>query len=84
MNWNSNYYLYTTINNFYRRAMVPNINNENSNVAPLETYIQKTRWNLIIYDDEKLKEVSKDGFTIYKDGNYNIFMEDCIINLATK
>ncbi len=74
MNWNSNYYLYTTINNFYRRAMVPNISNENSNVAPLETYIQKTRWNLIIYDDEKLKEVSKDGFTIYKDGNYNIFI----------
>lgn len=74
MNWNSNYYLYTTINNFYRRAMVPNISNENSNVAPLEIYIQKTRWNLIIYDDEKLKEVSKDGFTIYKDGNYNIFI----------
>lgn len=74
MNWNSNYYLYTTINNFYRRAMVPNISNENSNVAPLETYIQKTRWNLIIYDNEKLKEVSKDGFTIYKDGQYNIFI----------
>ena len=74
MNWNSNYYLYTTINNFYNRAMIPNINKDNPNVAPLENYIQKTRWKLIIYDDEKLKEVSKDGFTIYKDGNYNIFI----------
>lgn len=74
MNWNSNYYLYTTINNFYKRAMIPNINKDNPNVAPLENYIQKTRWKLIIYDDEKLKEVSKDGFTIYKDGNYNIFI----------
>ncbi len=41
MNWNSNYYLYTTINNFYNRAMVPNIYNDYPNVAPLETYVQK-------------------------------------------
>ena len=74
MNWNSNYYLYTTINNFYNRAMVPNIYNDLPNVAPLEKYIQQTKWKLVIYDDEKLKEVSKDGFTIYKDGNYNIFI----------
>lgn len=74
MNWNSNYYLYTTINNFYKRAIIPNINNENPNVTPLETYVQKTRWKLFIYNDEKLKEVSKDGFTIYKDGQYNIFI----------
>lgn len=74
MNWNSNYYLYTTINNFYKRAIIPNISNENPNVTPLETYVQKTRWKLFIYNDEKLKEVSKDGFTIYKDGQYNIFI----------
>lgn len=74
LNWNSNYYLYTTINNFYKRAMIPNIDKDNPEVAPLEKYVQKTRWNLIVYDDEKLKEVSKDGFTIYKDGKYNIFI----------
>lgn len=74
MNWNSNYYLYTTINNFYNRAMIPNICNDYPNVAPLEAYVQKTRWKLFIYDDKKLKEVSKDGFTIYKDGQYNIFI----------
>lgn len=74
MNWNSNYYLYTTINNFYKRAMIPNINEEFQNVAPLETYVQKTDWKVIAYDNEKLREVSKDGFTIYKGGQYNIFI----------
>ena len=74
MNWNSNYYLYTTINNFYNRAMIPNIYNDYPNVAPLEKYIQQTKWKLVIYDDAKLKGVSKDGFTIYKDGQYNIFI----------
>lgn len=74
MNWNSNYYLYTTINNFYNRAMIPNIYNDYPNVAPLETYVQKTDWKVITYDDEKLRKVSKDGFTIYKGGQYNIFI----------
>lgn len=74
MNWDSNYYLYTTINNFYKRAMIPNISDEIPNITPLETYVQKTRWKLFVYDDEKLKEISKDGFTLYKDGRYNIFI----------
>ena len=74
MNWNSNYYLYTTINNFYNRAMIPNIYNDYPNVAPLETYVQKTDWKVITYDDEKLRKVSKDGCSISKGGQYNIFI----------
>lgn len=43
-------------------------------VTPIEDYVYNSDWKIIPYDDFKLIKVSKDGFTVFKDGKYNIFI----------
>lgn len=74
MNWNTAQYLYGKINEFYTKVE-PLISDTHPNVIPVEYYIYKTDWIVIPYKSE-LKNVSEDGFTVYKDGKYNIFMRD--------
>lgn len=75
LNWNSAQYLYDKINNFYKE-LKPLISDTYPHVIPVEYYIYKTDWIVIPYKNE-LKNVSEDGFTVYKDGKYNIFMRNC-------
>ncbi|MFR9278553.1 MAG: ImmA/IrrE family metallo-endopeptidase [Ezakiella coagulans] len=74
MNWNTAQYLYGKIDEFYTK-LEPLISDTYPHVIPVEYYIYKTDWIVIPYKSE-LKGVSEDGFTVYKDGKYNIFMRD--------
>lgn len=74
MNWNTAQYLYGKINEFYKK-LEPLISDMHPHVIPVEYYIYKTNWAIIPYNNE-LSGVSEDGFTVYKDGKYNIFMRN--------
>lgn len=74
MNWNTAGYLYKNIYRFYQKVK-PLMSDTHPFVVPVEFYVYQTDWVVIPYDD-RLKDVSEDGFTVYKDGKYSIFMRD--------
>lgn len=74
MKWNTPEYLYKNIDSFYKKVK-PLMSDLHPYVVPVEFYIYKTDWIVIPYNNE-LSTVSEDGFTVYKDGKYNIFMRD--------
>lgn len=75
MNWNTVKYLYSKTYDFINKVK-PLISENYPFIVPVEFYVYKTNWKVIPYDDKKLIEVSKDGFTVLKDGTYNIFIRN--------
>ena len=74
MQWDTPEYLSKNIDSFYKEVK-PLISDLHPYVVPVEFYIYQTDWTVIPYNNE-LSTVSEDGFTVYKDGKYNIFMRD--------